>query len=176
MKLEIGSGNSPHEGYVHLDINPKAKCVDIVASAESIPLEDCSVDKVLAVHVIEHFHWVKTPVLLKEWARVIKPGGCIELHCPDIEYIISSYLDGSWKEEVNIPGWGFPHGSGEDKNLWLNFKIMSSCAKWDNHYAVFSFDLIKKRLEEAGFYNVGRLKNKRSLNVIAIKKGSDNDI
>lgn len=170
MRLEVGSGNNPHEGYTHLDINPNCKCVEIVASAENIPLKDSSVDKLLAVHVIEHFHWVKTPSLLKEWARVIRSGGEIELHCPDVEYIIDAYLDGSWIEETKNPGWGFPHGSDKDKNIWLNFKLMSSCAKWDNHYAVFTFDLMKKRLEDAGFDTVTRLKNKMSLNVKAIKK------
>lgn len=49
--------------------------VDIVANGDNLPVDDNSVDFVINSHVIEHmFDTIKA---LKEWYRVIKPGGYI---------------------------------------------------------------------------------------------------
>ncbi len=66
MKLELGSGNHPTPGYVHLDINPDAKDVDVVADFRTaMPLEDNSCEEVLAVNTLEHIWWYELrPVCL----------------------------------------------------------------------------------------------------------------
>ena len=49
--------------------------VDILAPGDELPLADNSVDFVLSSHVIEHF---PDPIkALKEWRRVVRPGGDI---------------------------------------------------------------------------------------------------
>jgi len=49
--------------------------VDIVAEGDDLPLEDNSVDYVISSHVLEHFF---DPVAaVKEWLRVVKPGGYV---------------------------------------------------------------------------------------------------
>lgn len=53
----------------------EAMQVDIVADGAHLPLEDGSQDYVLSSHVLEHF---RDPIgCLKEWMRVLKPGGYI---------------------------------------------------------------------------------------------------
>ena len=174
MKLEIGSGGCPHAGYTNLDIDPKWN-PDIVADARKIPLDDNSVDEILAQHVIEHFYWTETSILLKEWYRVLKPNGIIKIICPDLDYILRVYFDldnaflDTWEKEVDEKGMSFPHGADKDKDLWINFKLFSSACKYDNHFAAFNFRLLKKKLLEAGFTTVERLKARRSLNVVARK-------
>jgi len=60
--------------------------VDIVANGDELPFEDDSLDYVLSSHVIEHF---KNPIkTLKEWIRVVKPGGYIFTICPHKERTI----------------------------------------------------------------------------------------
>lgn len=57
--------------------------VDIVSPGDSLPLEDDSVDFVISSHVIEHFpDPIKT---LKEWHRVVRPGGYIFVVAPHKE-------------------------------------------------------------------------------------------
>lgn len=53
--------------------------IDIVASAESIPLDNASQDFIVSSHVIEH---LPDPVrALIEWDRLLKPGGiCFIVH------------------------------------------------------------------------------------------------
>lgn len=49
--------------------------VDIVSFGDNLPLEDNSQDFVISSHVLEHF---PDPIkALKEWYRVIRPGGYI---------------------------------------------------------------------------------------------------
>ncbi len=53
----------------------KALPVDLVAPGDELPLENHSVDFVISSHVLEHF---PDPIkALKEWWRVIRPGGYI---------------------------------------------------------------------------------------------------
>ena len=49
--------------------------IDIVAEGDCLPLEDNSTDFIVSSHVLEHFF---DPVkAIKEWLRVVKPGGYV---------------------------------------------------------------------------------------------------
>lgn len=57
--------------------------VNIVANGDDLPFKDSTLDYVLSSHVIEHFF---DPIgALKEWLRVVKPGGLIFVICPHID-------------------------------------------------------------------------------------------
>lgn len=57
--------------------------VDIVAPGDDLPFKDNTVDFVINSHVIEHFY---DPVkAIKEWLRVVKPGGYVFIIAPHKE-------------------------------------------------------------------------------------------
>src|SRR5579864_2481738 len=57
--------------------------VDIVTPGDQLPLPDSSVDFVISSHAIEHF---PDPIkALKEWHRVVRPGGFIFVIAPHKE-------------------------------------------------------------------------------------------
>lgn len=57
--------------------------VDIVAAGDALPVADASQDFVISSHVIEHFF---DPIkAIKEWLRVIRPGGYIFIIAPHKE-------------------------------------------------------------------------------------------
>lgn len=71
--------------YKHLEEKfvGKALPVDIIAPGDDIPLPDASQDFVISAHVIEHF---PDPIkALKEWYRLIRPGGYIFMIVPHKE-------------------------------------------------------------------------------------------
>jgi SAM-dependent methyltransferase len=54
--------------------------VDIVASGDELPVADASQDFVVSSHVIEHFF---DPIkAVKEWLRVVRPGGYVYVIAP----------------------------------------------------------------------------------------------
>lgn len=61
----------------------EAMPVDIASPGDQLPLDDSSVDFVISSHVIEHF---PDPIkALKEWRRVVRPGGYIYVVAPHKE-------------------------------------------------------------------------------------------
>ncbi|NCN82887.1 MAG: hypothetical protein GW947_02870 [Candidatus Pacebacteria bacterium] len=101
-KLEIGSGENPETGYVHVDIQASDK-VDILADARKLPLPDNFVKKeIRAVHIMEHFCHPEfssaqmrkdigtTVEVLEEMYRVLAPGGKFFMVTPDFEKITKS--------------------------------------------------------------------------------------
>lgn len=86
--IEIGSGGAHHvKGSLLVDIvdnfsSAKAYKVDYISDAHSLPkIEDASLDYVCASHVLEH---LTNPIkAIREWSRILKPGGVLWLKVPD---------------------------------------------------------------------------------------------
>ncbi len=87
--LDVGSGrnNRYHalctnaEKFTTLDTDPRGQ-PDILSSAETIPLADNCMDGVLCTQVLEHVPHPQT--VMKEIARVLKPGGYCVLTVPQM--------------------------------------------------------------------------------------------
>ena len=80
LKRSINVDFSDEQGglWQHKDCEPAV--VKIVAPGDDLPFKDGKLDYVVSAHVIEHFF---DPVkALKEWHRVIRPGGYIFIIVP----------------------------------------------------------------------------------------------
>lgn len=157
IRLEIGSGNCPHDGYVHLDINPEAKDVDLVADfTAGIPLEDNSCEEVLAVNCIEHVFWYQVRDILKEIYRILQPGGVLKAHLPDLQYVIDVVLPDSHQGHPT-KDWRLVTGPQPTPEahteVWdyMNHIIFSTGAQWNAHHAIFTYPLAEKLFRECGF-------------------------
>ncbi len=87
LKLNLGAGAHPMDGYQNLDIK----------TGQSIyPLEfpDSSADEIRASHVFEHFSHQHSEIVLREWVRVLKPGGVIKIAVPDFDSICKWHATG----------------------------------------------------------------------------------
>lgn len=82
MKLHLGCGNKLFDGWVNVDIGDYGQ--EVQCDLMELPFEDDEADEILSVHVVEHFYPWETPLLLKEWRRVLKPGAPIAIECPDL--------------------------------------------------------------------------------------------
>lgn len=49
-----------------------------------LPFEDNTADLIFTCHVIEHFWPWDLQEILKEWKRVLKPGGLLVTECPNV--------------------------------------------------------------------------------------------
>ena len=98
--LEIGAGSGQHAGtvlhsfdhYRITDGNPKMldqakiryqkdqRFSFEVVDARQLPFNDHTFDRIIATHVLEHL--VHPHEILREWVRVVKPGGLLSLVLP----------------------------------------------------------------------------------------------
>lgn len=140
MKLEIGCGERPTPGYIHLDTRDLPH-VDIIDNAEELnKVDNESCDKILSVQVLEHFSHTKTLPILKLWYSKIKPGGMLELEVPDLKLFCTLWANGYIKEP-----WAFISIYGE-QNYPEN-----------THKAGFSKEYLSYLLKQAGFKKVFNL-------------------
>lgn len=91
-RLHLGCGNRRMEGYVNADIF-KGDAVDEVFSMGDIPYADGTISEIYNEHVLEHLPFEKAEAAIREWCRVLKPGGVVNLYMPDMELCFKKYLE-----------------------------------------------------------------------------------
>lgn len=89
-RLEIGPHKRRIEGFETTDITP-GPLVDKVADCRRLPYHNGTFDLVYASHVIEHIDWYEVETTIAEWARIVKPGGALEVHTVN-SYTIAKML------------------------------------------------------------------------------------
>lgn len=67
----------------------QGKCVpvDIVADMRALPFADASVDRLQSWHALEHVNQQGGRDTIREFARVLKPDGVLDLRVPDLEFV-----------------------------------------------------------------------------------------
>jgi len=138
VNLEIGVGeDKKNSRSLGLDIRRSVN-VDILSDARFLPFKDSSIDSVYAAHVLEHFSHRETGSVIREWTRVLKPGGSLELRCPDLRIRALLFFFSPGPENVrNIYG-----GQEYPENY---------------HRSGFSYGMLKEILKDCGITCVRRI-------------------
>ena len=100
------------DDWVNCDIawNPDApRAPEILCDAKEIPMPDACADTVMAIHVFEHFYRWEAEGVLREWHRLLKPGGLLILELPNLVKCCENYLSGrkrGGKDPDQLARWG----------------------------------------------------------------------
>lgn len=70
---------------VRLDIDPNTKPDIIGTTTDMSEVETGSVDAIFSSHNIEHLYAHEVPMALREFLRVLRPGGFAIITCPDLQ-------------------------------------------------------------------------------------------
>jgi len=147
LRVEIGSGPFPSPGYVHVDLDRAARHVEHRAAASALPFGDSTVEELLAIHILEHVHASALLPTLREWRRVLRPGGYAQIHVPDAATVFAAFLDSppEAKWTVMIPIFGMTSHvlSGEP-----------GAEDLERHHVIYDFALLERVLLDAGFDRV----------------------
>ncbi len=81
-RLNLGSGGKPLEGYINVDINPKAPGVAIVHNLDVYPwpFEDNTASEIVLDQCLEHI--TDHNRAMKEIHRILTPGGIANISVP----------------------------------------------------------------------------------------------
>ena len=91
MRLQLGAGPRPFDGFVNIDPRPGPGIVR--GEAHRLPYADGTVEMIFSNAMFEHIYLVQQMLAVKEWARVLTPDGvAVVLGLPDFEMIARLYL------------------------------------------------------------------------------------
>lgn len=137
IKLNLGAGYVRLPGFISVD-SREFSWIDAVAEVDKLPFQDQYADLIYACHVLEHFPRHDTRRVLKEWLRVLKPGGLLRISVPDFEANARLYL--------------------ETRNLGLILGCLCGGQDYPEnfHKMYFDFTYMTTLLYEVGFKNVRR--------------------
>ncbi len=137
IRLNIGAGHIPMEGYLNVDFRPLPD-IDIVADIKDLPFDPEEVTEIFSSHVLEHF-----PVeelrrsVLPTWVSLLKDGGTFVAVVPDIASMVKEVAADRMPFEQFI---GVVYGGQEYEG--------------DFHFAGYSQESLVQLLEEAGLSEV----------------------
>ena len=144
VRLNLGGAgegflDSRIAGFLTVDLR-SGPSTDIVCDCSAlVGFESGSVDIVYASNILEHWPMAQTVDVLKEWNRVLKPGGMLYVSVPDFQAAVELY------QKFGLTLWLRYHLWGDQKHA-LNY-----------HYTCFTFGTLAKDLTEAGFSDVKRM-------------------
>lgn len=123
MKINVGCGRRIMDGWTNCDIvrHPEAeRDPEILCNALDIPLPNESADVVMAIHLFEHFYRWDADKALKEWRRLLKPGGLLILELPNLVKCCQNYIKGvtRGKHPDQMSRWGI-YGDPRAENVWM---------------------------------------------------------
>jgi SAM-dependent methyltransferase len=148
-RLNLGCGDKILEGYVNVDVAPSraGRSPDVLCDLHRLePFETDSCDEVMAIHVVEHFYRWEVIDVLREWLRVLKPGGRMILECPNLLTACETLL--------RDPQAGAGPGPEGQRSMWVLYgdpawRDPLMCHRWN-----YTPESLRALMEEAGLVNV----------------------
>lgn len=170
VKLNLGCGDKILPGYINVDVVESRLGFkpDVLCDLHRLmPFEDNSVDEILSVHVVEHFWRWEVVDILKEWVRVLKPGGRMILECPN--------LLSAAHELLTNPDVAWGPGPEGQRSMWVFY----GDPKWKDPYMVHRWGYtplsLARVMHEAGLANLRqepaqfKLREPRDMRVVGEK-------
>ena len=90
-KLHLGAGAGPLAGWLNTDLVVYHDDVTHLDATKPFPIPDASFDYVYGEHLIEHLPLERAAAMLKECARILRPGGRVRFATPPLETILGMY-------------------------------------------------------------------------------------
>lgn len=141
IKLNLGCRKTRIPGFLNVDIRAEQD-VDIVANACDLrgKVQSGTCAEVYASNILEHFPMTHTVEVLREWCRVLAPGGKLWLSVPDWDAVYEIY------------------GKTGMMTDWLTYHLYGEQGyEQQFHYIIFTWQNMRYILDQAGFRGARRI-------------------
>lgn len=165
--LEIGPGKNRIPNFETLNLEKNARTegsADHVGDARSLPFSDNTFDIVYSSHCIEHVNWYEIKDTIKEWTRVLKDNGSLEVWTVNGYAIAKAVVEYEEREHWNGPQlseWknkNIQKLINDDPYLWAGGRLFSYArsGEYDSnlHRALITPKFLKNCFLEAGLRNI----------------------
>ena len=141
-KLHIG-GTVFHPEWEVINAVP-ASYVDHLGDAKDLSrFGDETFSEIYASHVLEHFDYVsELDAVLKEWARVLQPGGKLYISVPDMDKLTNLFL---MKDKLSL----------QERFHVMRMMFGGQTSAYDYHKVGFNLEILEYFLTKADFTNIG---------------------
>ena len=135
--IEVCGGRKPvSEASLNVDA-PDAPEVDIVhILPEPLPFAEATIDRIISIATLEHFTINDMRLILKDFSRVLKPGGEVILSMPSLDKIFAQYKKVGVTDEV----LRYLYGGQKDE--------------YDVHLSCCDFDRFSRELSRCSFDDI----------------------
>lgn len=132
LKLDLGSGDERRD-VDFVTVDKYDAHADVCADLWELPFADGSASFLWSSHALEHVESRKIHATLREWLRILEPGGKLILQVPDFNYVARYWLVGPDRHWAEMMVYGRQSHEG------------------DFHKTAFTAEVLRADLEAAGF-------------------------
>jgi SAM-dependent methyltransferase len=157
--LEIGPGFERLPGFETLNL-VRNQFTDHVGDAKKPPFKDGTFDVVYSSHCIEHVEWHDVEDTIKQWARILKPGGLLEVHTVNGHLMMQALVryEETGEAVIQAGKWKADLHKG-DPYKWAAARILNyrrGGEKGDSwmHRAILTPRYLRHCFEQAGIKNI----------------------
>lgn len=171
-KLNFGCGGFPLAGWTNIDggdgkvwhapSDDSIVRLDAFVALREIPSNSASY--VFSEQFFEHFDRPTGLLLLKEWFRVLKPGGVLRIQTPDLYKEVLIYLNKldfvDWKKNVvprrlkQIEASKEEYCKLAEGEAYTRSMLLNNGMHLDGHRFLYDFETLQQSLRLAGFHNI----------------------
>ncbi len=156
VRLNLGCGATRRPGWVGVDMRPDADLqLDL---RRPLPFPDRSCAELYAEHVVEHLAYPgEVEAVLRDWYRILVPGGRVSVGVPDTAEPLACYVNGEqeyfdrFRAIGDYPPWNVTRLD----HVNYHFRQQAVGFGQDHLYA-YDLETLTDRLSRAGFVAVQR--------------------
>ncbi len=144
IKLNLGCWKRNFPGFINIDVIDYPH-IHFKRDVKDLSIfDDNSIDLIYVSHVLEYFTHNEAKEALREWCRVLKSEGILKIAVPDFEALVKVYQ--KTKDLLDLRGSIYA----------ITDKVLNVSGRLVFHKMIYDESLLKKTLEECGFYKVRR--------------------
>lgn len=140
-RLNWGCGEHPPPGWINVD---KLERPGIAISGDiraGLPLPADGIDYIVSIHALQDLPYLDVVPALREFRRVLKPGGMLRLGLPDLDRAIAAYVRGD-ADYFYIP---------DHESATLSGKLIIQMTWYGWSRIMFTYTFAEEQLRKAGF-------------------------